>query len=85
MGENVVNAPINTGGNSIVGNNNTITQFISGLEMLVQEYKDQLIKISTLITEFKPKTALSLLQELENRIIDKNIDQKDTLKAKFYT
>lgn len=83
MGENVVSAPINTGGNSIVGNNNTINQFINGLEMLVQEYKDQLTKISTLLSEFKPKTALSLLQELENRIIDKNIDQKDTLKAKI--
>ncbi len=87
MNKNVVTGNITANGNVTVGDGNinadTIIQFINGLEILVQDYKDQLTKISTLLSEFKPKTALSLLQELENRIIDKNIDQKDLLKAKI--
>ncbi len=74
MNSNIVNASINAGGNAIVGNENTIIQnFINGLDILLNEYKEQLTNISNLINEFKPKTALSLLEELENRIKDKEI------------
>ena len=84
MNSNIVNASINAGGNAIVGNENTIIQnFINGLDILLNEYKEQLTNISNLINEFKPKTALSLLEELENRIKDKEILQKELLTSKI--
>lgn len=84
MSNNIVTAPINAGENAIIGNGNTVIQnFISGLDILLNEYKDQLTYISNLLNEFKPKTALDLLQDIEYRIKDKEIAQKEILSGKI--
>ncbi|MDV3887611.1 hypothetical protein CMT90_11780 [Elizabethkingia anophelis] len=85
MSDNIINAPMTIGGNAIVGNGNSITQnIINGLDILLNEYKEQLTKVSTLLNEFKPKTSLNLLQDLENRIRDKEIVQKELLTSKIF-
>ena len=82
MSKNIVSAPINAGGNSIVGDGN-IVNFIDGLGILLQEYKDQLTNITNLINTFKPQTALKLLNDLEDRIKDIEIPQKELIKGKI--
>ena len=58
---------INTrGGNLQIGDN--INYFIDGLSIVLNEYKEQLKAIEQLINEFKPRTALKLLEEIESRI-----------------
>ncbi len=84
MSSNIVSAPVNAGENAIIGNGNTIIKnFISGLDILLNEYKDQLTNISNLLNEFKPKTALNLLQDIEHRMMGNEIAQKEILTGKI--
>lgn len=64
------------GGNITLGNT-SITNIFEGLSHLLVEYREQLKNIETLTNQFKVTTALALLIELENRVqeielIDKN-------------
>ncbi|HHC78382.1 MAG TPA: hypothetical protein ENK46_00760 [Flavobacteriia bacterium] len=69
IGKNINEGSIDTGGGDLqLGDN--VTYYIDGLTTLLQEYKEQLKNIEGLINLFKPRTALQLLEELENRIKD---------------
>ena len=71
--KNIINGTIETNGGDVVnGNNNTIVNFIDSLSFLLTEYREQLNQIHVLILAFKPKTALGLLTNLENRIKESN-------------
>lgn len=74
---------IDTGGGSLhIGDN--VTYIIDGLSIVLNEYKEQLKNIEQLINEFKPKTALQLLGEIEPRINDSAVnDNKISSKILF--
>ncbi|MGB7498824.1 MAG: hypothetical protein WA897_02920 [Moheibacter sp.] len=60
-----------------------ITNFIDGLSFLLSDYKQQLNKFNELILSFKPKTALDLLEDLENRINQSQVEIDDKIKSKL--
>ncbi|WP_432672684.1 hypothetical protein [Flavobacterium sp. SM2513] len=70
------------GGNVQLGNN-YITNVFEGLNYLLQEFKDQLKSIEDLMNSFKPKTALDLLNSLENRVIEIEIQEKNKILGKI--
>ena len=51
-----------------------ITNLIDGLSLVLHEYKQQLKSIEQLINDFKPRTALKLLEEIELRITENGIN-----------
>lgn len=62
---------------------NYITKFIDGLSILLTDYKQQLNKFNELILSFKPKTALDLLEDLESRINQSEIETDNKIKSKL--
>lgn len=56
-------------------NDNYVKNIFQGLSHLLVEYKEQLKDIEELTDQFKVKTALDLLEKLENRV--KDIDHTD--------
>ena len=76
VNKNVNLGDVNSAGGDVQIGDNYITYQIEGLSELLNEYKDQLEIIEKLIHEFKPRTALGLLEELEGRIKDKGVKNK---------
>lgn len=82
--KNIINGTIETNGGDVVnGNNNTIVNFIDSLSFLLTEYREQLNQIHVLILAFKPKTALGLLTNLENRIKESNAKKDNKITSKL--
>lgn len=82
--KNVNLGNVNTGGGNAHIGDKYITYQIEGLSILLNDYKDQLEIIEKLIHEFKPRTALGLLENLEGRIKDNDlIDNKIFSKLLF--
>ncbi|MNT05264.1 hypothetical protein D3C72_1398790 [compost metagenome] len=82
--KNIINGTVETNGGDVVnGNNNMIVNFIDGLSFLLTEYREQLNQIHVLILAFKPKTALGLLTNLENRIKESNAEKDDKITSKL--
>ena len=73
VNKNVNLGEVNSEGGNVQIGDNYITYQIEGLSELLNEYKDQLEIIEKLIHEFKPRTALGLLEELEGRIKEKDV------------
>ncbi|WP_173967836.1 hypothetical protein, partial [Flavobacterium collinsii] len=69
------------GGGVHLGNN--ITNIFEGLSFLLIEYKQQLEEINNLILSFKPKTALDLLNALEDRIKNGQAEIDNKIKSKL--
>lgn len=77
---------LNTGSitaNSVEIGDKNITNFIDGLSFLLVEYKQQLDEISNLILSFKPRTALDLLNGLEDRIKNSQAGIDNKIKSKL--
>ena len=73
---------IDTNGGPVhLGNN--INNVFEGLSFLLTEYKQQLEEINNLILSFKPKTALDLLNGLEERIKIGEAKIDDKIKSKL--
>lgn len=70
-----------SGGNIQLGDNH-ITNVFEGLIHLHTEFKEQLKDIENLLNTFKPKTALELLTNLEGRILDLKIEDRDKILSK---
>jgi hypothetical protein len=82
--KNIITGSVNTGGgDSINGDNGTIIKIINGLSFLLAEYKEGLNEIHKLILSFKPKTALNLLVNLENRINESNTEKDNKIRSKI--
>ncbi|WP_309609181.1 hypothetical protein [Flavobacterium sp.] len=82
--KNINSGTVNTNGGDInIGDNKYITNVFEGLTQLLIEYREQLKKIEELINAFKPKTALDLLNDLENRVTEKEIQEKDRILSKI--
>ncbi|MCV9926170.1 hypothetical protein OIU83_00785 [Flavobacterium sp. LS1R49] len=62
---------------------NSITNVFEGLSFLLTEYKQQLEEINNLILSFKPKTALHLLNGLEDRIKNGQAEIDNKIKSKL--
>ena len=62
---------------------NYITNFIDGLSILLTDYKQQLNKFNELILSFKSRTALDLLEDLESRINQSEIETDNKIKSKL--
>src|SRR5690606_8158655 len=82
MGDKNLNTGIINAENVDIGDK-TITNFITGLSFLLVEYKQQLDEINNLILSFKPKTALDLLNGLENRIKNGQAEIDNKIKSKL--
>ncbi|WP_427874724.1 hypothetical protein [Flavobacterium sp. MMS24-S5] len=73
---------IDTNGGPVhLGHN--INNIFEGLSFLLTEYKQQLEEINNLILSFKPKTALDLLNGLEERIKNGEAKIDDKIKSKL--
>lgn len=73
---------IDTNGGPVhLGNN--INNVFEGLSFLLTEYKQQLEEINNLILSFKPKTALDLLNGLEERIKNGEAKIDNKIKSKL--
>ncbi|HRE76293.1 MAG TPA: hypothetical protein PLL09_00570 [Flavobacterium sp.] len=70
------------GGNVNLGNT-YVNNVFEGLGQLLIEYREQLKNIETLTNQFKVKTALTLLIELENRVQEIEIDDKNKILGKI--
>lgn len=70
------------GGNITLGNT-SITNIFEGLSHLLVEYREQLKNIETLTNQFKVKTALALLIELENRVQEIDLVDKNKILGKI--
>lgn len=66
-----------------IGDKYNITNVIEGLSYLLSEYKVQLKKIEEQINLFKPKTALDFLIDLELRVNDVEIQDKNKILSKI--
>lgn len=66
-----------------IGDKTYITNVIEGLSHLLIEYKEQLKKIEGLIYSFKPKTALDFLIDLEIRVKEVEIQDKNKILSKI--
>ena len=68
--KNINSGNINTdGGNSNIGDT-YIKNIFEGLPLVLVEFKERLKEIEQLTSQFKVKTALGLLENLENRVKD---------------
>jgi hypothetical protein len=74
---------IESGGGSIQLGNNYVTNVIDGLNYLLSDFKGQLKSIEQLINSFKPKTALELLNNLEKRVVEIEIQDKNKILSKI--
>ncbi|OUD28009.1 hypothetical protein, partial [Flavobacterium sp. FPG59] len=74
---------IDSNGGPIQLGNNYITNVFEGLEDLSNDFKEQLKTIEQTIYSFKPKTALDFLNNLEKRVTEKNIKDKDKILSKI--
>nr|WP_315174292.1 hypothetical protein [uncultured Flavobacterium sp.] len=74
---------IESGGGSIQLGNNYITNVIDGLNYLLSDFKEQLKNIEQLINSFKAKTALELLNDLEKRVVEIEIKDKNKILSKI--
>lgn len=74
---------IESGGGPIQIGNNYITNVIDGLNYLLSDFKEQLKNIEQLINSFKAKTALELLNDLEKRVVEKEIKDKNKILSKI--
>jgi uncharacterized protein YbaR (Trm112 family) len=82
--KNIVTGSIEThGGDLINGDNNTIIKIIDGLSFLLTDYRKQIDQFNGLILAFKPKTALNLLIDLENRIKESNTGKDNKISSKM--
>ena len=81
VNKNINSGSISTeGGNIHIGDN--ITYVINDLSILLNDYQKQLKNIEQLLNEFKPKTALSLLEDIEKRINDSQL-KNDNITSKI--
>lgn len=81
---NNVSGSVDTnGGHFINGNGNAIVNVIDGLSFLLSDYQSQLESINNFIREFKPKTALDLLLDLEKRIKESKIPKDNKIESKI--
>ncbi|WP_281635617.1 PIN domain-containing protein [Flavobacterium marginilacus] len=79
---NVNLGSINSDGGGVhIGNN--ITNVFEGLSHLLIEYKQQLEEINNLILSFKPKTALDLLNALDDRIKNGQAENDNKINSKL--
>ncbi|NRT16432.1 hypothetical protein HNP99_002799 [Flavobacterium sp. 28A] len=60
-----------------------VTNLFEGLSFLLSDYHAQIKTIYNLILEFKPKTALHLLIDLEKRVKESNIPKNDKIESKI--
>lgn len=74
---------IESGGGPIQLGNNYITNVIDGLNYLLSDFKEQLKNIEQLINSFKAKTALELLNDLEKRVVEIEIKDKNKILSKI--
>lgn len=74
---------IESGGGPIQLGNNYITNVIDGLNYLLSDFKEQLKIIEQLINSFKAKTALELLNDLEKRVVEIEIKDKNKILSKI--
>ncbi|POR24031.1 hypothetical protein BWK58_09075 [Flavobacterium columnare] len=75
---------IYSNGGSIQLGNNYITNVFEGLDDLSYDFKEQLKTIEQTIYSFKPQTALDFLNNLEKRVTEKNIKDKDIVLSKIF-
>jgi len=81
---NKVVGSVNTnGGPFINGNENIIVNVIDGLSVLLSDYHGQLTSINSLINDFKPKTALELLEDLEKRVTLSAVPKEKKIESKI--
>lgn len=83
MNKNINLGNISAGRTVHIGDNYNTTNFIDGLSFLLVEYQQQLDDINNFILSFKPKTALDLLNNLEDRIIKGQAQIDDKTKSKI--
>ena len=60
-----------------------VTNVFEGLTLLLSDYQSQIKSINSLILQFKPKTALDLLIDLESRVSEVNIPNGNIIKSKI--
>lgn len=69
--------------NANIGDTYNVTNIIEGLSFLLSDYQAQIKRINSFILEFKPKTALDLLIDLEMRIKENNIPKNSKIESKI--
>ena len=77
---------LNTGtihANNVEIGDQYVTNVFEGLSFLLSDYQAQIKNINNLILEFKPKTALHLLIDLEKRINESNISKNNKIESKI--
>lgn len=66
-----------------IGDNYNVKNVFEGLSFLLSDYQAQIKRINSFISEFKPKTALDLLIDLEKRIKENNIPKNSKIESKI--
>lgn len=74
---------IESGGGSVQLGDTYITNVINGLNYLLSDFKEQLKNIEELINSFKPNTALGLLNSLEKRVVEIELNDKNIILSKI--
>lgn len=69
--------------NSVGIGDQYVTNVFEGLSFLSSDYQAQIKNIYNLILEFKPKTALHLLIDLEKRVKESNITKNNKIESKI--
>ncbi len=60
-----------------------ITNIFDGLSFILSDYQEQIKMINNFILEFKPKSALNLLIDLERRIKESNVPKNHKIESKI--